>query len=58
MRNDPLEIVVQQVLDQLVELRGFLGTKFERIETRFDRVEIRLDVLEREFAQRRRKKRD
>jgi chromosome segregation ATPase len=63
--------LVHQLLEQFVELRGFLEMKFDGVETRLDRVETRLDrveirltsvdgrlsVLEREFAQRRRKKR-
>jgi hypothetical protein len=64
MSDDPLEIVVQQVLEQLVDLRGFLEVKFDRVDTRLDRVETRLTSvdgrlsgLESEFAQRRRKKR-
>jgi hypothetical protein len=71
MSNDPLENPVQQMLDQFVELRGFLEMKFDRVETRLDLVETRLDRvetrltsvdgrlsgIEREFAQRRRKKR-
>lgn len=46
MRDDPSEMLVQQVLDQLVELRGFLELKFEGIETRLDRVEIRMTAVE------------
>lgn len=85
MSNDPLENLVQQMLDQFVELRGFLRLKFDRVEKRLDRVETHLDRvetrldlvetrldrvetrltsvdgrlsgIEREFAQRRRKKR-
>jgi hypothetical protein len=37
---------VQQILDQFVELRGFLELKFDRVETRLDRVEARLDHVE------------
>jgi len=40
------EAFMQQVLDQLVDLRAFLEVRFDRVDARLDRVELRLDRVE------------